>query len=128
MFLKDYALSVLAKTSPEAANDETLSLRSAALAKLLNGNYARLDNAVAGIAGEAGEVMDIWKKVKFHGKEWNSETKDHMINELGDVLWYITQASLALEVPLEEIIRRNIEKLEKRHQHGFSSSYLKDQK
>lgn len=91
----------------------------------LAGNYGRLDLAVNGLTGEAGEVADLWKKVKFHGKVWDEELREEMIKELGDICWYLCQASLALDVPLEEIFTRNIAKLKERHPHKFSNSYMK---
>jgi NTP pyrophosphatase (non-canonical NTP hydrolase) len=81
-----------------------------------NVNYALL-NAVLGIAGEGGEISDDLKKTLFHGKPFDRE---HAIKELGDVLWYVAQASFALDVPLEEVARRNIAKLRERYPEGFS--------
>jgi len=79
----------------------------------------RILTASIGMASEAGEFSDIIKKIVFQGKEVNEETIRHLKLEIGDVMWYIAQACMALNVSLEEVIRMNIEKLEKRYPGGF---------
>lgn len=74
--------------------------------------------ASLGIAGEAGEVADMQKKAMFHQHPLD---RDEMIKELGDVLWYIAAAALALNTTLSEIAERNIHKLQDRYQGGFSA-------
>ncbi len=127
-FFAAYREAVDAKTSALAKEDEKQLARSRELSAVLNGNFARFDLAVAGIAGEAGEVADLWKKVKYHGIDFDETVKNEMIKELGDVMWYITQASVALDIPLEEIINRNLLKLQQRHAQGFSADYMKNRK
>ena len=127
-FFEEYKKYVASVTSETALNDELFSQHLNNLSKLLNGNYARLDHAITGLTGEAGEVADVWKKVKYMGLEYNAETKEKMIKELGDVCWYLMSAATALNIPLDEIIKRNIEKLKARHPNGFSSSYLQQKK
>ncbi|MBQ9035648.1 MAG: nucleoside triphosphate pyrophosphohydrolase family protein [Alphaproteobacteria bacterium] len=121
----NYVDSVTSKTSRQ---DSLFTERMQELSKLLNGNFARFDNAVTGLAGEAGEVADVWKKIKFMGMEYNDEARDKLVKELGDVCWYLMSAATALGVPLEEIINQNIEKLKSRHPHGFSSAYMQHKK
>lgn len=123
-----YSRFVDSVTSETAKNDTAFAESFAALSEKLNGNYARLDHAVAGLCGETGEVDDVWKKIKFMGMEYTDETREMLIKELGDVCWYLVQASLALDIPFEEIINRNIEKLKKRHPHGYSAAYLQQKK
>jgi len=79
----------------------------------------RILTASIGMASEAGEFSDIIKKIVFQGKEVNEETIRHLKLEIGDVMWYVAQACMALNVSLEEVIRMNIEKLEKRYPGGF---------
>ena len=76
-----------------------------------------LTNSVMGLCGENGEAIDLVKKHLFHGHELD---RDALIKELGDVAWYLAEAAEALEIPLEEIFERNIEKLKKRYPEGFS--------
>ena len=74
-------------------------------------------NSVMGLCGESGEAIEILKKHIFHGKDLD---RDHLIKELGDVAWYLAEAATALDIPLEEIFARNIEKLKARYPDGFS--------
>lgn len=76
-----------------------------------------LINSVMGLCGESGEVIDIVKKHLAQGHELN---KEKMIEELGDVAWYLAEAATALNVSLEEILIMNIEKLKKRYPDGFN--------
>ena len=41
-----------------------------------------------------------------------------MKRELGDILWYVAQACICLDVSFEELIEMNVEKLEKRYPGG----------
>ena len=79
----------------------------------------RLLTATLGLSAEAGEFGDLVKKCIFQGKELNEENKLHMKKELGDIMWYMAQACLALGVTLDDVIKTNIEKLEKRYRNGF---------
>lgn len=71
-------------------------------------NIGELINGALGLTGEAGEVADIIKKHVFHGHDLD---KDEIIKELGDVCWYVALLSYAIDVPLEDILQKNIDKL-----------------
>ena len=75
-------------------------------------------NGLMGLCGEAGEAIDILKKSLMQGAELDEE---HLIKELGDVAWYLAEAATALNIPLDEILQRNIKKLESRYPDGFSA-------
>jgi NTP pyrophosphatase (non-canonical NTP hydrolase) len=75
-----------------------------------------------GLAGEAGEVADTIKKAVFHR---HALDRDELIKELGDVLWYVAALCSKLDVPLSEVMERNIEKLKKRYPEGYSSDASK---
>lgn len=70
-----------------------------------------------GLAGEAGEVVDIAKKWFGQGHPLDL---GKVKNELGDVLWYISALACSLDISLEEIATANVEKLRKRYPNGFS--------
>ena len=67
----------------------------------------RLLTAAIGINAEGGEFLEIVKKIAFQGKEFTAGEKEHLKVELGDVLWYVAQACMALDVSLDEIIGQN---------------------
>jgi NTP pyrophosphatase (non-canonical NTP hydrolase) len=69
-----------------------------------------------GIAGEAGEFVDHVKKGIFH-EEQLSPIK--VLAELGDLLWYISAFCTIYGLPLEQVMRNNIDKLKKRYPDGF---------
>lgn len=123
-YFENYTKFVDSVTAEVSKNDKVYTERFYKLSELLNGNYSRLDNAIAGLAGESGEVADLWKKVKYHNLEYDAETRDKFKKELGDVCWYLFQTAYALNMPMEEIIDGNVEKLKKRHANGFSPEYL----
>ena len=76
---------------------------------------------VMGMSGESGEALDIVKKVMFQGHELNEATKEHLIRELGDVLWYVATTAEALNVPLETVMQVNIDKLRARYPMAFDT-------
>ena len=84
-------------------------------------NIERLTTAAIGIAAEGGEFAEIVKKIVFQGKPWNEDNREHLIIELGDVMWYVAQACMALDVPFDDVIRGNVKKLEKRYPGGSFS-------
>ena len=86
-------------------------------------NINRLLTAAVGISAEGGEFMEIVKKMVFQGKPWNDDNREHLIIELGDVLWYVAQACMALEVPFDDVVAGNVEKLKKRYPGGEFNVY-----
>ena len=79
-----------------------------------NVEVSRLFTAGIGLSGEVGEFNEIIKKIMFQAKTFDSVTHEHMKKELGDIMWYVTQACLALKVDLSDVIIANKEKLSKR--------------
>ena len=86
-------------------------------------NINRLTTAAVGISAEGGEFMEIVKKMVFQGKPWNADNREHLIIELGDVLWYVAQACMALEVSFDDVVATNVEKLKKRYPGGEFNVY-----
>lgn len=76
-----------------------------------------------GIAGEAGEIADLVKKVRYHDHKPNGEK---FVEELGDLLWYTVVMCEALGVTLEDVMKYNIEKLQKRYPDGFDAERSKN--
>lgn len=76
----------------------------------------KMEEALFGLSGEVGELCDHYKKYMHQGHELNY---DHMAEEAGDVMWYLAEIADALGLTLEDIARRNIDKLLKRYPDGF---------
>lgn len=74
---------------------------------------------ILGVAGEAGEVADKFKKIirDKNGKVSN-EDKEQIAKELGDVLWYLAGIARYLDIPFNQIAEQNIEKLYSRMKRG----------
>ncbi len=88
-------------------NDETMS------------EWDMLRNAVYGLNGEAGEIIDLLKKHEFQGHEL---AREELIEECGDVLWYCALFATALGEDIQTIMERNIEKLKGRYPEGFDKA------
>ncbi|MFC2143404.1 nucleoside triphosphate pyrophosphohydrolase family protein [Candidatus Aenigmatarchaeota archaeon] len=83
----------------------------------------RLLHAGIGIATEAGEMLDALKKSLFYNQQLD---KINIEEELGDLMWYIALACDSLNVSLENIMERNIEKLKARYPEKFTSDDAKN--
>jgi len=97
----------------------------------LGGDVAiqRLLTASIGISAESGEFMEIVKKMIFQGKPANDDNLEHLKIELGDIMWYVAQACMALELDMDEVLDTNIKKLEKRYPDGhFAEFYSENRK
>lgn len=77
-----------------------------------------LINGVMGLCGESGEAIDIVKK---HLAQGHPLDREGLIKELGDVAWYLAETAYALDVSLEEVCQRNIDKLKARYPEGFDA-------
>ncbi len=80
--------------------------------------YIRVLEGLMGLNGEAGEAIDILKKVIFQGHEFDRE---HLAKELGDIAWYLAIAADALSYDLETILQMNVDKLKARYPDGFKT-------
>ena len=107
---------------------EVTSLPSTDLAALLSriteldieqdADVPRLLTAALGLTAEAGEFTEVVKKIILQGKPYNEENEFHMKRELGDICWYLAQASMALDTSFDEIIEMNVDKLKARYPGG----------
>ena len=83
----------------------------------------RLLTAAVGISAEGGEFMEIVKKIIFQGKPYSEDNIRHMKIELGDVMWYLAQACMALDTDFNELMEMNVEKLSARYPEGAFNVY-----
>ena len=86
----------------------------------------RLLTGAVGVCSEGGEFLEIVKKIIFQGKPWDEANIHHLKIELGDIMWYVAQCCMALDVPLEEITDMNIDKLSKRYPNGMFQEYYSE--
>ena len=78
----------------------------------------RLLTAAVGMSAESGEFTEVVKKIVFQGKEPTEENLFHLKRELGDIMWYVMQACMGLDITLDEVIEMNVDKLVKRYPGG----------
>lgn len=105
MNVKKYVESVLKTKSPHY-NPENI--------------HPDLVHSVLGLVTEAGELADIIKRAYFYGKGPESVDRDHIVEELGDLMWYLALASAHLDVPIEDIMAKNIAKLKARYNNKWT--------
>ena len=112
-FIEEYMDFVDKVTSEASKSSDKMNER----VEYLNSNgveVSRLLTASIGLSGEVGELNEIIKKILFQAKTYDSVIHEHMKRELGDILWYLTQACLALNIDLLDVIKDNKEKLSQR--------------
>jgi NTP pyrophosphatase (non-canonical NTP hydrolase) len=92
-------------------------------------NLPLLLNAAIGMAAEGGEFAELPKKIFFQGKAPDEAAIFHMKRELGDIIWYWTNACRALGLDPNEVIAENVNKLESRYPGGkFDPFYSENRK
>ncbi len=70
-------------------------------------------HAATGVVGEAGELIDAVKKHVVYSKALDRE---NVIEELGDLEFYMEQLRQNLSISREETLAHNIAKLSKRYE------------
>ena len=120
-----YSKFVDAVTSDESKDFLALSDRLVQLDEK-GANIERLLTAGVGLNAEAGEFLEIVKKMIFQGKPWDQANREHLIIELGDVIWYAANACMALGISFEDVVARNVTKLEKRYPGGQFDVYYSE--
>jgi len=78
----------------------------------------RLLTAAVGMSAEAGEFTEVVKKIIFQGKPVNEDNLFHLKRELGDIMWYVAQACIGLDISIDEVIEMNVDKLMARYPGG----------
>lgn len=72
-----------------------------------------------GVAGEAGEVVEKWKKiVAYKDGQVSKDDLHELSKELADVVWYIAVLAHSLDLSFDEIMQKNLEKLADRKARG----------
>jgi NTP pyrophosphatase (non-canonical NTP hydrolase) len=78
----------------------------------------RLLTAAVGMSAEAGEFTEVVKKIIFQGKPFTEENMFHLKRELGDIMWYVAQACIGMNISIDEILQMNVDKLADRYPDG----------
>jgi len=86
-------------------------------------NVPLLITACFGLAAEAGEFIEVPKKIIFQGKPLTDAEVFHMKRELGDVFWYWMNACRALNLDPNDVIDENVRKLESRYPGGVFDAH-----
>ncbi len=76
-----------------------------------------LMHAAVGIAGEAGEILDAIKKHWVYNRPIDRE---NLIEELGDLEFYMQAMRNLIDVTRDEVIDTNVKKLGKRYPQGYT--------
>lgn len=119
-FLNQYLEFVDGVTSDASKNKEAFLARVEELYSQ-GCDVARLNTAAEGLTAEGGEFQEIVKKIMWQGKPYNEDNIYHMKRELGDVMWYIANACIALGIDPYDMIEENVRKLESRYPGGSFS-------
>lgn len=93
-----------------------------ALKTAVNHPHEQLDKTIwaLGIAGEAGEVAEKWKKiVAYREGVVTEEDKAEIKKELGDVLWYVAVFAEKLGINLDDVATTNAQKLADRQKRNI---------
>ncbi len=72
-----------------------------------------------GVSGEAGELLEKWKKiVAYKDGKVSDEDLIEIKKELGDVVWYVAVMAHSLGLSLDDVMKANQEKLASRKKRG----------
>lgn len=82
----------------------------------------RLVHHALGLSTEVGEINTEIKRVAIYEKPLTKEIIDHIAEEIGDVLWYLSGAASAIGKDLGVIAAQNIEKLRTRFPDKFTTT------
>ena len=81
-------------------------------------NVTQMMTAAFGLSAEAGEFTEVVKKIIFQGKPVTEENMFHLKRELGDIMWYVAQACIGMNISIDEILQMNVDKLADRYPDG----------
>lgn len=80
-----------------------------------SGSIEALAYTALGCAGEAGEVANVVKKRLKIGEQLDADSKEKLLEELGDVMWYVAMAASEAHLSLELVAQWNLSKLQHRY-------------
>lgn len=77
----------------------------------------KLMHALHGMTSEVGEIHGVFQK-SYQG---HPLSKEKLIDETGDLLWFVAELCDALDIDLADVARANLDKLWRRYPEGFDS-------
>ena len=89
-------------------------------AKSLPTTIDDLMHAQIGMTTEVGEFATTLKKMSIYGQPMTVEKRNNLIEELGDLMWYVALAATALQGPLDFVAQHNVDKLMERYPDKYS--------
>lgn len=96
--------------------------QAAALQTAVYPEQMRIIYPALGMNGEAGEVADKVKKViRDNNLDFDAEKREAIALEIGDVLWYCATLAHDIGYSLEDVAKKNIDKLASRKKRGTLS-------
>lgn len=78
----------------------------------------RKEHALMGLISEVGEICACFQKIH----QGHPLILNDVIDELGDLMWFVAEFCDVMRVSMEEVAERNIEKLRARYPEGFSEA------
>jgi len=88
-----------------------------------SGHKDELSYLYLGLAGETGEAVDVLKKLIRAGRnsvhDLNESERAKLVDEIGDIIWYIAQILRVLEYDFGDVLHENLNKLAKRNEKGY---------
>ena len=128
-FFSTYSDFVTKVTSDPSLDLESLKSSLDSIQNNSDIDIPRLLTGALGLGSETGEFVEIVKKMFLQGKPPSEDNIFHMKRELGDIMWYVAQACMALDTDFNEIIEMNVEKLKARYPGGeFDVHYSENRK
>jgi NTP pyrophosphatase (non-canonical NTP hydrolase) len=124
--LSRYSQFVEQVTSKESQNWKAFSQRCEQLEDSKLCNIPLLMTSAIGLSSEAGEFNEIVKKMVFQGKPLDADVVFHMKRELGDILWYWTNACRSLHLDPMDVLRENVTKLKARYPDGTFDAFFSE--
>lgn len=96
--------------------DDYQELAARTIVPNLNGEEMEA-HALHGMTGEIGEIHSIYQKI-YQGHDCDEQ---HLMKELGDLLWFVAEYCTAKDWSLSDICELNINKLRQRYPEGFET-------
>lgn len=74
--------------------------------------HDKIDNGILGLIGEAGELVDVYKKWIYQSKPGAELPVDRLKDELGDVIWYLAEIADGMDMNLADVIQADFDRLD----------------